>query len=712
MTEVSAVRIGIDVGGTFTHAVAVDNRTLEVVAKACCPTTHNAADGVAEGVWKCLEKLIAAGIFRAEDVAFVAHSTTQATNALLEGDVSPVTLVGLVEGVSGAQAKRELSFGEVKITGEKVIPVHEIFFSPAAAEDGIKNYLKSPDGPSETFVVAEPFAVDDPEREVRAAAVIADAGLPVTASHEVSGLYGLKARARTSVVNASILPKMMDVAKKTRMAVERLALKPALMIMRSDGGVMDAARMSKTPILTILSGPAAGVSAAILYEKIANGFFVEVGGTSTDISLIIDGRPQKKQASIGGNILFLKTLDVRTIGVAGGSMIRVSRGRIIDVGPRSAHIAGLPYACFTETSRWTNPAVRFISPRAGDPVYAVADTGSGETCALTTTCAANALGLLPEGDYARGNAESARRALEPLAKALNRTVEDTAREILKIASEKVAQVCRQLRKEYEVESAALTVIGGGGGASVIVPGAADMLGLPHTKARDAEVVSAVGVGMALMKNVVEKSVIDPTDDDIRAIRSEVIRSLVESGSDPDSVEVEIEVDKRNNVVRASATGSSALVASRRQEKIGPEEALEIAAKSIGVSGAEMEIVFEDGGCRVVAGSIDKKGWLGLGKKRAAPAVVVDSHGLARLTLRDAEVAVASRAEAAGALEIAVGKAMTFGDGGAIVKTTYLVFGGKVIELSRVGDPEKMLKFAEMEIADHPAYDSFCLIFKK
>jgi len=711
--EPTSVRIGIDVGGTFTHAVAIDHRTLTIIAKSCRPTTHKAEDGVAEGIWQSLEQLLAGGAFKAEDVVFVAHSTTQATNALLEGDVAPVALVGIVEGVSGAQAKRELSFNEVKITGDKSIPVTPLFFSPDSAEDGVKSYIARGNRPADTFVVAEPFAVDDPEREIQIANVITDAGFPVTASHEVSGLYGLRARARTSVVNASILPKMTDVARKTKLAIEKLALKPALMIMRSDGGVMTSAGMEHTPILTILSGPAAGVSAAILYEKIANGFFVEVGGTSTDISLILDGKPQRKQAMIGGNILYLKTLDVRTIGVAGGSMIRVSRNRIADVGPRSAHIAGLPYACYTDPSRWKEPSLRYVSPRPGDPNdYIVVDTGSGETCALTTSCAANALGLLPEGDYSLGSRESARRAFEPLAAALKMSVDDTARETLEIAAEKISQVCKQLRTEYPVEAATLTMIGGGGGASVLVPGAAKLTGLPYRRAKDAEVVSAVGVGMALMKNVIEKSIVDPTDEDIRSIRAEALRSLTDSGSDPETIEIEIEVDKQKNVVRATATGTSALVSTRKEEEIGPEETLKVAAEGAGAAEAKLEIVFEDGSCRIVSGTIESRGLLGIGKKVRRPVVVVDKHGLARLTLQDADVVRAERANASEALAGAVRRATIFGDGGAILKPTYLVISGKVIELSKVGDPDKMLKFAELELSEHPNSEAFCLIFKK
>ncbi len=708
-----AIRIGIDVGGTFTHAVAIDHRTLKIVAKACCPTTHTAEEGVARGIWRCIGELVGEGGFEASDVIFVAHSTTQATNALLEGDVAPVGLIGVAEGAAGVQARRELNFNEVRISGDRSISVTPVFITPGEIEGAVvENIVKDNSDRVEAYAVAEPFAVDDPGNENKVVEIIARIGVPATASHEVSGLYGLKARARTSVVNASILPKMMEVARRTKQAVERMGIKPALMIMRSDGGVMSADNMEKTPIKTILSGPAAGVSAAILCEKIANGLFVEVGGTSTDVSFIRDSKPGRKQAVIGGNVLYLETLDVRTIGVAGGSMARVEKGRVVAVGPRSAHIAGLRYCCYCDAAEFDKPQIKHISPLPGDPAdYAVVETRAGKLAAITTTCAANFLGVLDEGDYSRGNRVAARLAFDALSADTGVPAEDLARGMIQAAARKVEKVCRELMKEYPVDTARLLVIGGGGGASVIAPAAAKRLGLGYRLAGDAEVVSAVGVGMALMKEVVEKSIVDPSEEDINSVRSLAVRLLVDAGCDPAGIEVEISVDRRKNIVRASATGASTLVSRRSTEKIDAEQAEEVARETLGGDG-EPDMVFDDGSCFVFSGRKEKKGFLGLGRKVSRPLVMIDSHGLARLTLADARADVADRENVIDTLRKTIAEGTIFSDGGTLAPTVYIVFGGRVVDLSKLADPAKMIDFAAVEIDDHTSYDSFCIIVKK
>lgn len=115
----SRIRVGIDVGGTFTDAVAVDATTLELLGQVKVPTSHHHADGVAHGIVEALDRLMEQTGRAPADVSFLAHGTTQATNALLEGDVATVGLIGIGTGPSAVFTRRLASFGKLELTPAK-----------------------------------------------------------------------------------------------------------------------------------------------------------------------------------------------------------------------------------------------------------------------------------------------------------------------------------------------------------------------------------------------------------------------------------------------------------------------------------------------------------------------------------------------------------------------------------------------------------------
>lgn len=358
------VRIGIDVGGTFTDAVVVDNETYEVIAKEKCPTTHHAKQGVAEGIVRNIENVLKKNNISPEDVIFIAHGTTQATNALLEGDVAKVGIVGMGKGLEADRAKKETTAGNIELApGKFLYTEHEFLESSSLREDLIKSAIeKLKQKGAEVIVASESYSVDNPENEKKVIEIANKMGLPATGGYEISQLYGLSARTRTAAVNAALIPKMMETANMTEGAVKESGIRKPLMIMRCDGGVMSIDEVRKRPILTMLSGLAAGVAGALMYEKITDGIFLEAGGTSTDISVIKDGKVMIKNAQIGGQKLYLTSLDVRTLGVAGGSMIVVEDGKLVDVGPRSAHIANKSYEVFAEPKKIVSPKIKLVAP--------------------------------------------------------------------------------------------------------------------------------------------------------------------------------------------------------------------------------------------------------------------------------------------------------------------------------------------------------------
>ncbi len=489
----------------------------------------------------------------------------------------------------------------------------------------------------------------------------------------------------------------------TEMSVRASGIEAPLMVMRSDGGIMDINEMRRRPILTMLSGPAAGVAAALMYARVSDGIFIEVGGTSSDISVIRNGRPLVRSAIIGGHKLYIRTLDVRTVGVAGGSMPRVEKNELIDVGPRSAHIAGLKYPSFAEIPERAEFSQKLVQPRPGDPGdYLRIEVKGDETAyTLTPTEAANFLDLVPDVGYGRGNKASIGQIFDYFSREWGQEAIKIARRLLDLATAKVIAVVEELIREYKLERSLVQLVGGGGGATALVPYTAQTMKLPHQIAENCEVISAIGAALGIIRDSVERTIINPTEEDIIRLRSQAIESVQRMGAAPDSIEVTIDIDRQSKRVTATATGASEL----RFKELGKEplslEALRtLAAQSLKVDENALELAAQTSMLHLfMARRLTTKLW-GLVRREKKPVRVIDQEGIIRLQLADADVWQGSISGAAGFINEAMESLTVYGDAGALLPDVFMLIGRKIIDMTGLVEKEQIFALAKIETEKH------------
>lgn len=698
-----AVRIGIDVGGTFTDAVAIDNDTFELIGTVKIPTSHTSEKGVAAGIVQALQAILDKYEIPPEDVTFIAHGTTQATNALLEGDVEKVGIIGLGKGVEGYKVRVDTQIGDIELAPNRFLKTRHFFLSQDNWYKDIEQCVSDMrDNDIRVCVASAAYSVDDPTSEKDVMEYLAGQGISGTCSHEISKLYGLRIRTRTAVINASILPKMIQTAEMTEHSVLASSIKAPLMIMRCDGGVMSVKEISKRPILTMLSGPAAGVAGALMYEKVSEGIFLEVGGTSTDISAIHNGQVMVSYAEVGGHKTYVNSLDVRTVGVAGGSLIRVDGKEIVDVGPRSAHIANLPYVVYTPPEELGELEIRTICPMAGDfsDYCAVYDKTHDKYYALTLACCANASGFVKEAHYAHGYAESALRGFRALADHMGIPCESILEQVNQKAAEKNKAVILKLIEDYKLQPSQIVLVGGGGGAAAVVPFLAKSLNMQYRIARNAEVISPIGVALALVRDIVERTIVNPTEDDILMVRKEAEQQALKSGASPGTIEVFVEIDAKNNIVRAIATGATELKTKNRLSTRASQEDILAAARETlqGENCEDVQIAAQTEDFYVVKGTVTTKKLFGLIRHTRSPLRIVSAEGVVRIQCRDGVVLTTTPPRCLDDAAYCVGKLTQYSDGGEKLPQMFVMIGARLLDFSKLVSKEQMVALLRLELA--------------
>lgn len=340
-----AIALGIDTGGTYTDAVLVDHDSGLVLEGAKALTTrHDLSIGIGEAV----RAVLAQGV-SPTDVDLVALSTTLATNAIVEGQGSPVCLLligydrELIQryGFDQDLATQDVVYvgGGHNGLGDEVEPLDE-----AAVREAIlarKDHV-------EAFAVSGYFGVRNPDHELRVRALVEEltegvGGLPVpvTCGHELTTRLNAVRRATTVALNAKLIPLLRELIATVRQTLDELGIAASLMVVKGDGSLVRAEWAMLRPIETILSGPAASVVGAWHLAGRGDVWVVDVGGTTTDIAMLEDGRPRvnPEGAQVGRWRTMVEAVDVHTVGLGGDSQVRVNGGHAagrgwLSIGPR------------------------------------------------------------------------------------------------------------------------------------------------------------------------------------------------------------------------------------------------------------------------------------------------------------------------------------------------------------------------------------------
>ncbi|MGF7145388.1 N-methylhydantoinase A/oxoprolinase/acetone carboxylase beta subunit [Anaerotaenia torta] len=712
------IRIGIDVGGTFTHAVAIDQKKNTIIAHSVTPTTHSSENSVSEGIIKVFTTIIEELGTDKSEIAFVAHSTTQATNALLEGDVSKVGIIGMGKGLEGIKASSDTNIKSLELSKGKLLDTEHHYFDTNSKDfcaANIKEALsKMKEAGCQVIVASEAFGVDNTENEDTVVSLALGQELLSTASHEISQLYGLKVRTRTAVINASILPKMTETANLTDQSIRKSGIESPLMIMRSDGGVMDLNQMRKRPILTMLSGPAAGIAAALMFAKISDGIFLEVGGTSTDISAIKNGKAMIKSANVGGHITYLKTLDSRTVGVGGGSMTRMKHQDVLEVGPRSAHIAGLGYLAFSTPQELEGAKPVLFSPMPSDPGdYLGVENKEGKRFAVTLTDASILMNMTREGDYAYGNYDQVKRAFDVIGSHFGKTGEQIAQQILDGAAAKVKPVVLDLLEEYRIDAELVSLVGGGGGATSVVPWLSQKVGMKYLIAPKAEVISAIGAALAMLRDTVEKTVMTPTESDILAIKKDAFSRLVSMGADVNTIEVQIEIDQGKNILRAIATGAFEMDQDyHTMQKLEEPEIRKSAAESLKTDADRIQLAAVVDGLYIYEDIAEQRRLFGLLKTQIKRYRVLDAFGVVKFQTNAGDIFSQPRKDYQKTIKAFIERVSDFSDVGITLAQFFLIYKNRIVDYSSVLNYEQLLNLIELELEGLSDHDRVVVISSK
>ena len=460
-----STRIGVDIGGTFTDLVYYDETDGSVVV-AKVPTTPSHPE---RGCIHAVDVGVPERVLREAD--FFLHGTTVGLNAVLERRGATIGLL-TTAGFRDVLEIRDASRGEPYnlfwrpkpplVSRDLRIGVRErcvadgSVVTPLEKQDVLDALKVFRAGGVTSIAILFLHSYTNPSHELQAAEILREAGFEghISMSHQVSGEYRDYERASTTAVDAFVRARMAGYLDHIEATLKAKGFAGTPLMMRSGTGSMTFADAQERSFETINSGPVGGAEGAAELSRrlgIPNLITADVGGTSFDAALIIDGHPRLlNHGEVDGMPLQTDWADVRSIGSGGGSIADVDVGGLMTVGPRSAGAEPGP-ACY----------------------------GRGGT-RPTTTDAAFYLGMLGDGALASGlhlDRAVAERALQPLAQKLGFTVEQAAKGVIAIASSHMASLIRDLTMEQGLDAREFKLLPFGGAGPMMATQIARELGI-------------------------------------------------------------------------------------------------------------------------------------------------------------------------------------------------------------------------------------------
>ena len=338
-----SIVLGIDTGGTYTDAALVDQSNGQVLCAAKALTTRR---DLSIGIGGAVDAVFRQpGAPPPDAVRLAALSTTLATNAIVEGQGSPICLVLI--GYD-PDLIRQYNFERELVTDDVVYISggHDLHGNEAAPldEEALRRAVAERQGRVEAFGVSAYFGVRNPAHELRAKEIITElSGLPVTTGHELTTRLNSVRRATTVALNARLVPLLRELIETLRRTLRERSITAPLMVVKGDGSLVRAEWAMQRPIETILSGPAASAVgawhlAAQAGDDLHDGnlWVVDVGGTTTDIAALREGRPRINPAGaqVGRWRTMVEAVDVYTVGLGGDSHVRLDGDRRLRIGPQ------------------------------------------------------------------------------------------------------------------------------------------------------------------------------------------------------------------------------------------------------------------------------------------------------------------------------------------------------------------------------------------